>query len=175
MKLSKKTKKAGAFAGILVTIFVLLSVFLPGEAEIVFPDEHLFVDETILLKTNETNDTVDITCILYLTNIWEKESGDLKAAAYVIESGNNFAISETEIKIGIVEAETTTKVDIPVVLSNNSYKVKVLLFEDEKLDIKGTLTISARPIYSWEDLKHGKVERQEWFVSSDLAVYSSAR
>ena len=137
-----------------------------------YPDEHLFVDETVLLKTDETNDTVNVTCILFLTNIWEKNSEELKGIAYVIETENNFAISETEVEIGVVEADATTKIDIPVILSNNSYKVKVLLFENGKLVIKGKLTISAYPIYSWEEIKRGDVEHQEWYVkNSEIDFY----
>ena len=167
MKLSKKTKKAGALAGILMIVIVLLSVFLPGflkptVAVVNFPKEHLFVDETILLKTNETNETVDVTCIIYLTNIWEKLSEELKATAYVIETENNFAISEAEVDIGFIGEDATTKVKIPVTLSNNSYKIKVLLFEDGKLVIKGEIIIHAATLYSWEDIEHGVHEKQEW-------------
>lgn len=180
MKLTKKTKKAGALTGILTVVIAMFCVFLPGLLEPTmalpaFPDEHLFVDETVLLKTDETNDTVNVTCILYITNIWEKISDELKVIAYVIETENNFAISETEVEIGLVEADATAKVDIPVVLSNNSYKVKVLLFENGKLVIRGELIISAYPIYSWEDIERGKVEHQEWHVTNSATDFYQIR
>jgi len=178
MTISKKTKKAGALTGILVIIIVIFGTFLPGLLEPVagvsFPDEHLFVDETILLKTNETNDTVSVTCILFLTNIWSKESDDLKAIAYVVETENNFAVSETEVDIGKVESDSTIKVDIPVVFSNNSYKVKVLLFEKGKLVIKGELIIRAYPIYSWEEIKREKIQ-QEWHLFNDYTEFAQIR
>ena len=159
-------------------IIVIFGTFLPGLLEPVagvsFPDEHLFVDETILLKTNETNDTVSVICILFLTNIWSKESDDLKAIAYVVETENNFAVSETEIDIGKVESDSTKKVDIPVVFSNNSYKVKVLLFEKGKLVIKGELTIRAYPIYSWEEIKREKID-QVWYLYNDFTEFAQVR
>lgn len=178
MALSKKTKKAGALTGILLILIVVLGAFLPGLLEPVsgvsYPNEHLFVDETILLKTDETNDTVSVTCILHLTNIWEKESYELKAIAYVIETENNFAISETEIDIGIIKSDSTTKVDIPVVFSNNSYKVKVLLFEKDKLVIRGELIISAYPIYSWEEIRREKID-QEWYLYNSYTEFKQIR
>lgn len=78
-------------------------IFLPGLLEtpiagISFPDEHLLVDKTYLLKTDETNDAVNVTCNLCLTNIWEKESGEIKAVAYVIETENNFAVLKLVLK-----------------------------------------------------------------------------
>ena len=180
MKLSKKTKKAGALTGILVIIIVMLGIFLPGLLEptvavTAFPVEHLFVDTTYLLKTDETNDTVNVTCDLYLTNIWEKESGEIKAIAYIIEIKNNFAIFKTDVEIGLINADSTAEIEIPVVLSNNSYKVDVLLFEDGKLVIKGELTISAHPIYSWEDIERGKVEEQEWYVYNSATDFYQIR
>lgn len=180
MELTKKTKKAGALTGILVIIIVMLGAFLPGLlepsiAETAFPDEHLFVDTTYLLKTDETNDTVNVTCTLYLTNIWEKESGEIKAIAYVIETENNFALFKTNVTIGLINADSTAEVEIPIVLSNNSYKVDVLLFEDGKLVIKGELTISARPIYSWEDIERGKVAKQKWDVYNAVTEFHQIR
>ena len=168
MTMSRKTKKAGALVtAVLITMIVLAGVFSSGmfkesfiaqshpvENEPDFPNEHLFIDATFLLKTNETNESVNITTNIYLTNIWEKESGEIKAIAYVIESSNNFAVYKNTVEIGIINANSTAEIEIPIVLSNSSYKVEILLFEKEKLVIKGTLTISAYPVYTWDDVDH---------------------
>jgi hypothetical protein len=180
MTISKKTKKAGAIVGTLTVFLVILGLFLPGlleptVADVIYPDEHLFVDETILLKTDETNDSVSVTCILHITNEWEKESGEIKAIAYVVETKNNFAISETEVEIGEIKADSTAKIDIPMELSNNSYKVKVLLFENDKLVIRGELLIRAYPVYSWEEIKRGEVEEQEWYVLNTATDFYQIR
>lgn len=166
MNISKKTKKAGIFATTLsVIMIVLIGVFLsgmlkPSLAQPQYPKDHLFVDATYLLKTDETNDSVDITCNLYLTNIWEKESGEIKAVAYVIETSNNFAVFKNTVEIGVIGANQTAEIEIPVVLSNNSYKVEILIFENGKLVIKGVLTISAHPVYVWRDIDRGKGEKE---------------
>ena len=71
MVISKKTKKAGMFVATLsIVIIVLFGVFETGLLDIItaqttFPHEHLFVDATYLLKTDETNDTVNVSCNLY--------------------------------------------------------------------------------------------------------------
>ena len=171
MKLNKKTKKASALivttSAVAIVIFGMLSTMMvePIVAEPQYPSDHLFVDETILLKTNETNESVDITCNLFLTNIWEKESGEIKAIAYVIEADNNFAVYEETVEIGEIGANSTAKIEIPVVLSNNSYKIKILLFEDDLLVIKGTLIITASPIYTWRDVEHVRADGSKTIIN----------
>lgn len=169
MEINPKTKKAGVFIGTISTILIIVvcifaAMILGSRAEPVFPAEHLFVDATYLLKTNETNETVDVTCTLYLTNIWMKESGNIKATAYVIETSDNLAVYKNTVTIGNIAADATAEIEIPLVLSNNSYKVEILIFENEKLVIKGIITISAYPIYSWDEISHGK--SQQWQISN---------
>ena len=178
MDVSKKTKKAGALtATVTVLIIVFAGLFTLGifgsEAEPVFPDEHLFVDATYLLKTSETNDSVNVTCTLYLTNIWEKESGDIKAIAYVIETTDNLAVYKNTVTIGTIAADSTAEIEIPIVLSNNSYKVEILLFENEKLVIKGAITISAYPLYLWDEVTHGM--EQQWQITNEGYDFKNIR
>ena len=172
MEISKKTKKAGMFAvSLCVIASVLASAFIcimkePILAEPSYPEDHLFVDATYLLKTDETNDSVNITCDIYLTNIWEKESGPIKATAYVIETTNNFAIDKNKVDIGEIKANSTAELGIPVTLSNSSYKIEVLLFENDKLVLKGELIIRATPRYDWDDIVRGEKEGQQWDVEN---------
>jgi len=180
MEISSKTKKAGVIVGAIAILIVLLSVFLPGllrssVAETIFPEEHLFVDATYILKTDQTNDTVNVTCDLYLTNIWKKESGEIKAIAYVIETKNNFAVYKNDVEIGKITKDSTAEINVPLVLSNSSYKVEILLFENEKLVLTGELTISAHPRYLWEDIEHGKVKAQVWDLYNSDAQFVNIR
>jgi len=169
MEMKIKTKKAGVLiTAIAAIVIILVGLFATGimgsEAKPVFPEEHLFVDATYLLKTSETNDTVNVTCNLYLTNIWKKESGNIKTTAYVIETSDNLAVYKNTVTIGEIGADSTAEIEIPIVLSNNSYKVEILVFENEKLVIKGIVTISAYPIYSWDDISHSV--QQQWEISN---------
>ena len=186
MLLSKRAKKASFLLGtISVIIIIFAGVVLSGMmkttvAKKTYPEEHLFVDATFLLKTDETNDSVNITCDIYLTNIWDKGSGEIKATAYVIETGNNFAIYKNTDEIGVIGADSTAVIQIPVVLSNNSYKVEVLLFENDKLVIKGGLTISAYPIYHWREIeRNGQIEKLQvlegWNVKNTYTDFIQIR
>ena len=94
------------------------------------------------------------------TNIWEEKSGEITAIAYVIESNTNLAIYKNTVDIGKISADSTAEIEIPVVLSNNSYKVDILIFEDGKLVLKGKLTINAYPVYIWDELNRNY--QQQW-------------
>jgi len=183
MAMSRKTK-AGAFAATTVLILVFAGMMSIGlftktvtvaKAKITppdFPREHLFIDATYLLKTDETNESVNITANLYLTNIWEKDSGEIKAIAYVIEKTNQFAVFKNTVEIGLITANSTAEIEIPLVLENSSYRVEVLIFENDKLEIKGKLGISAYPVYIWEEVERddGRLEPEQvlsgWMVKN---------
>ena len=181
--MSRKTK-AGAFAATTVLILVFAGMMSIGlftktvtivKAKITppdFPREHLFIDATYLLKTDETNESVNITANLYLTNIWEKDSGEIKAIAYVIEKTNQFAVFKNTVEIGLITVNSTAEIEIPLVLENSSYRVEVLIFENDKLEIKGKLGISAYPVYLWEEVERddGRLEPEQvlsgWMVKN---------
>ena len=110
-----------------------------------------------------------------MTNIWEKESGEIKAIAYVIETHNNFAVNKSTVEIGKIKANATSEIQIPVELSNNSYKVEILIFEKDLLKIKGKLTISAYPVYDWDDIEHKFYEEKATPFGTSLKVYHDAQ
>jgi len=177
MKLNNKTKKAGLYISSIATIIIIVigiyttGLLHQGAAQPDLPTEHLFVDATYLLKTDETNETVNVTCTPYLTNIWEEESGEITAIAYVIESNTNLAVYKNTINIGTITGDSTAEIEIPIVLSNNSYKVDILIFENGKLVLKGQITINAYPIYLWDDINHQMI--QQWGLSNAIGEFRS--
>lgn len=155
MKLGKNAKKAGALVAIISFVLVAtIGVFSTGffeqpvvgsdpiEPEPTYPVNHLFVDASYLLKTGETNDSVNVSCDLFMTNIWEKESGEIKAIAYVSEQNTNFATFKSSVEFGIIDANSTKELNIPVKFADNSYKVEILIFESNKLVKKATLSLN---------------------------------
>jgi hypothetical protein len=176
MESTQKKKKAGILIalcviGILVVTGVFASGILSPQTSIQYPVEHLFVDATYLLKTSETNETVNVTCTPYLTNIWKKASGEIKTTVYVIETSDNLAVYKNTVDIGEIKADSTAEIEIPIILSNSSYKVEILIFENNKLMIKGVITISAYPIYSWDEIIHGI--HQQWQVNNSGSYFES--
>ena len=187
MTMNKNVKKAGALIAITVIVLVsIVGVVSSGlfdepveipKPRIVFPVDHLFVDASYLLKTGETNESVNVSCDLYLTNIWEKESGEIKATAYVSEQSTNFAIFKSTVEFGTIAANSTKELNIPVKFYDNSYKVEILLFESNKLVKKITLSIRSYQNYYYDyqgkmilnegrTLVHAERDGQ-WSIDSD--------
>ena len=164
MEIKTKTKKAGVLLTVISAAAIILGgLFVSGVfgSDIV---DHLFVDATYLLKTGETNESVNVTCTLYLTNLWKKESGTIKTIAYVMETSDNLAVFKNTSTIGKIMADSTDEIELPLVLSNNSYKVDILVFENEKLVTKGVVTISAYSRIIYDEFSHE--EKQVWDISS---------
>jgi len=152
MKLSGKAKKAGVLIGIMMIMVVgtvgaySMGLFEKPEPIIQpkpsYPIDHLSIDASFLLKTGETNESVNVSCDLFMTNIWEKESGEIKATAYVSEQSTNLAVFKNTVEFGVIDANSTKELNIPVKFSGSSYKVEILLFESNKLFKKITLSMT---------------------------------
>jgi len=156
MTKNKNVKKAGALLMIIAVVLVgtigVISTGIfekptPVEPKPIFPKNHLNIDASFLLKTDETNESVNVSCDLFMTNIWEKESGEIKATAYVSEQNTNFAVFKSTVEFGVIDANSTKELNIPVKFYDNSYKVEILLFESNKLVKKVTLTINSYQNY----------------------------
>ena len=160
MKLSKKAKKAGiAGASVLaVMMFILFAITSGLFVKTVYVTEpypipprqenHLFVETTYLLKTAETNNTVNVTCTPYVTNTWEEESGEIKIIVYVIDK-SNIAEYKSILEKGKIKANSTAEFEIPIVLTKNSSQVDILMFENERLVLKGESTITAQQRFNY--------------------------
>ena len=165
-----KTKKNAKKAGVLVAIisFVLLGTLgvsmldwsEPVSAKPELPEDHLFIEETYLLKTGETNTTVNVTCTPYLTNIWDEESGEIKIIAYVVKTSNNIADFKNTVEIGEIPADSTSELEIPIILSADTFRVDMLIFENGKLVLKGSFTITAEQKVEYDE--EGFIASQSW-------------
>ena len=177
MTISKKAKKAGILSGAVLSILVLVctGVFLgimnePIEAVSEKPEDHLFIEDTYLLKTDETNKTVSVTCTPYMTNIWEEDSGDIKVIAYVVKTSNKIADFKNTVEFGKISGDTTAELEIPIVLTADNFKVDLLIFEDEKLVLKGTFTIKAEQKFRYDP--EGLVNDSYWELDNSECVIS---
>ena len=160
MKIGNNVKKAGALLGVMTIILVgTFSAFSTDlfdrpieEPKPTYPIDHLSIDASFLLKTDETNESVNVSCDLFMTNIWEKESGEIKATAYVIEKNTNLAVYKNTVEFGTLAANSTTELNIPLEFSDNSYNVEILIFEKDKMVLKGKLSITSRQRYTWNEV-----------------------
>jgi hypothetical protein len=79
--------------------------------------------------------------VKYISQVIFTESFFSSSIKRYVASTNNFAVYKTRVEIGVINADSTNEVEIPVVLSNSSYKVEILLFENDKIVTKGKITL----------------------------------
>lgn len=99
-------------------------------------ENSLSVDAMYLLKNDEEEDEINISGIIYLTNI-RAESGNVKIIAYLTEEWSEIALYKKEIIVGNLPKDKTTEVEFEISIENGSYGLQILVFEDDLLRIKG--------------------------------------
>ena len=171
--MSKKSKKAGILTGTVVAITVLVctGIFLGiiNKPIVATHKDYLFIEETYLLKTGETNETVNVTCIPYITNIWNEESGDIKVIAYVVKTSNNIADFRRTVEFGKIKGDVTTELEIPIVITGDNFRVDLLVFEDEKMVLKGSFTIRAKQVFKYDT--DGYLLSQTWQLDNSKCEF----
>ena len=107
---------------------------------------HLSVDAMYLVKNGESDDKINVSATLYLTNVGAK-SGDIKIVTYIMERWKGIAIDKKEINVGKLEKDKTSEVELNMQIGNGSYDIEVLVFEDDLLKIKGQGGITTTMVY----------------------------
>lgn len=136
----------------IVIVIVLVSyVYLTGGEE---KENSLSVDATYLLKKEERKEYVNVSAIIYLSNV-DADSGDIKIITYLLERETGVAIDKQEKEIGNLEKDKTQEIELEMQIGNKSYNVEVLVFEDDLLKILGRGYIGAvielhAEYYSWD-------------------------
>ena len=180
--MSKKAKKAGILSGaaISITVLVCAGILLGSMNEPIVatsekPEEHLFIEETYLLKTGETNETVNVTCIPYMTNIWDEESGDIKVIAYVVKTSNKIADFKNTVEFEKIAGDTTAELKIPIILTSDNFKVDLLIFEDEKLGLKGSFTVRAKQTFKYDGEGLIVPYSSSWTIANSDCIFEAVQ
>ncbi|MEA2053664.1 MAG: hypothetical protein U9O96_00880 [Candidatus Thermoplasmatota archaeon] len=143
MKYSKmkhtKTKNYSKYVIPLVAVVAVILIILASYACFFRGGEkenRLSVDAMYLMKSGEGNEKVNVSAIIYLTNV-DAGSGDVKIVTYLMERWKGIATDKKEVEIGKLKKDKTTEVEIGMQMGNTSYDLEVLIFEDDLLKIKG--------------------------------------
>jgi len=126
-------------------------------------ENSLSVDAMYLLKNDEGKDEINISGIIYLTNI-RAVSGSVKIIAYLTERWNGIALYKKEVEVGRLSKDKTTEIEFEMSIKNGSYSLEILVFEDDLLRIKGG---------GWIQVYHEmKDEAYTWRISvQDVMFY----
>ena len=92
---------------------------------------------------DEEQEYVTINISLYITNYGNEKSGDLLLNIYAQNKQNDLIYDRANKTVGAIDAEKTVEAIIPIQLpTNNSFRIRVFLFEDDMITITGYGEIS---------------------------------
>ncbi|MGA1819982.1 MAG: hypothetical protein ACMUHU_03125 [Thermoplasmatota archaeon] len=143
---------AGAIVALLIGS-ILLGYFAFREDKEKASD--LRVDDVYFKMEGANSQRSQIKIVVFISNIGNEDVGKLHIRAFTVETGSNLAMDDSTTTINDVKQQTTVEgnllVDIP---NNDSYRMELLIFKDDKLEIRGSGTIDLTDVgasYDYRD------------------------
>jgi hypothetical protein len=140
MKLSNRDIIMIAAAAALLVSTIVLGYFVFKEEK--QTDSDLRVDDVYFVMEAADEERSQIKIVVFISNIGNKDVEKLQIRAFTVETGSNLAMDDSSTTINDVEQKTTVEgnliVDVP---NNESYRMELLIFKDDKLEIRGSGTI----------------------------------
>ncbi|OYT61454.1 hypothetical protein B6U81_02900 [Thermoplasmatales archaeon ex4484_30] len=134
---------------IIILIVLVSCIFL---SKSIGKDNWLYVNEMYLMKTGEDERNINISALLYITNTNAK-SGDVKIIIFIMKQWR-VVVDKLEVEVGKLEKDKTSEIQFEFQLDNinQSYKMDILVFEDELLGITadGRIRVSSTGDVYWE-------------------------
>lgn len=160
--------RRGTFA-IFMFLIILLSIIVTALIvseinEVDFEPEEknskLYIDDVYFLLSSSTRNSgedVHLMVIPYITNIGTKNSGNVKVTIYAIDQETNLGVDKNTQIVGTIINETTSESELILALpGNSSYRIELLIFESDKIVLKGSGSVRLKQIGTYgEDFKSG--------------------
>jgi len=100
--------------------------------------EGLEIEEVFFRLEDVDDDTVKIVISVYITNYGGKRSGDILLNIYAENTRNKLVYDRANKTVEAIEGERTVEATIPIELPrNNTFRIKVILFEKGMIKITG--------------------------------------
>lgn len=133
------------------TIFLGYFVFKTEDKK----ESDLQVEEVYFVMERANSESSQIEIIVFISNVGNKDVEELKIRAFTVESGSNLAMDDSSTTINDVKQQTTVEgqliVDVP---NNDTYRMELLIFKDDKLEIRGSGTIDLTGIGTSYDYRN---------------------
>lgn len=150
-----------------VILVILLSVIITSiivnemnDVEAEPPEKYskLYIDDVYFLLpdyTRGTGEKINLNVNPFITNRGNIDSGDVKIVIFAIDQEKNIAVDKSSESFGTVSNDTTLDSELSLELNDNSsYRIELLIFEREKIVLKGSGTVKLREIGSYgEDFR----------------------
>ncbi|MBN1389136.1 MAG: hypothetical protein JXA22_00680 [Candidatus Thermoplasmatota archaeon] len=145
---------------ILVSAAVLLLVITIVLGYFVFKVEEkkesdLIVEDVQFIMRGADSERSRIEIAVFISNVGNKDVGNLKIRAFTVETGSNLAMDDSSTTLTDVRQQTTVEGDLMVDIPNNdSYRMELLIFREDRLVIRGSGTIDLENVGAPNDYRN---------------------
>ncbi len=131
---------------VLTTITGYFAFTIPVE------DTKLIVDEVYFMRSSQDADATTITLIVFITNNGETSIDNLKVRAFAVEKSSNLAMGEDTVDLGGIAGKKTSEGELVITVPNDdAYRLELLVFENERISIRGAGSIDLTGVGSVKD------------------------
>jgi len=138
----------------LLLVFIIIMIGLNALLgyQLIFPEEeevettgaYLLVDKVYFGAEDIGVKNCDLDIYMFITNEGD-ESCIVRVWAFVVDVDSNLAMDDKNVTIGTIEGEKTKEASVKVnVPRNGRYVVKLVVFKDGKITVKGKGTVDLR-------------------------------
>jgi len=127
-------------AGLLLASAVMGYLLWPEDED--DKEARVIVEEVYFKMVRNEGASSDIQIVIFVSNIGDADIDTLKIRAFAIETRSNLAKDDETTSISNIPKMTSGEGNLTVTLPNRDlYRVEILVFKDDRLDIRGSGTI----------------------------------
>jgi len=111
----------------------------PPEVE---KEPHLYVEDVFFMQSygyRASNDWLDLTTTVYVTNDGLADAENVKITAFPIDNDKNLALDKCDKVVGKIPAQETSEIEFSITVpSGSKHNVNLLIFERNRLILRGS-------------------------------------
>lgn len=166
---------ASAAVLLLIVTIVLGYLAFKGEEK---KESDLRVEDVQFIMRGADSERSRIEIAVFISNIGNEDVNKLKIRAFTVETGSNLAMDDSSTTLTDVKQQTTVEGKLMVEIPNNdSYRMEMLIFKDDRLVIRGSGTIDLADVGAPNDYRNYPTvddddEAGDDLLSSEPAAFS---
>ncbi|MBN1539145.1 MAG: hypothetical protein JW939_03300 [Candidatus Thermoplasmatota archaeon] len=153
MRFSNRDIILSLAAVLLLVVTVVLGYFVFKEED--KKESDLRVEDVQFIMRGADSERSRIEIAVFISNIGNEDVSKIKIRAFTVETGSNLAMDDSSTTLTDVKHQTTVEGKLMVEIPNDdSYRMELLIFKDDRLVIRGHGTINLEDVGAPDDYRN---------------------